>query len=89
MAKRGNIVKEERVINRLGKTITYYTYYNKAKALLDGESYIVLAKYMKFKNNFSMYNPEYYYKQLPEIDEIGFYNEIITLIKSKFNIWKD
>ncbi|MHB0756856.1 hypothetical protein [Polaribacter sp. M15] len=74
--------------NRKGKEIIEYESVHKSISILDGVSYTVQVKEFNKTNEFKYYNPESYYKNFNEIDELLFMVEILNIVRNEFKIWK-
>lgn len=61
----------------------------KSKQIMDGIGYKVQIKTKLGFNEISYENPESYLKHYPEVDELVYFNELLGLIKSEFNIWQN
>ena len=59
------------------------------KTVIDGDSYEVFIKNGVIENSFSFNNPETYLKYYPNVDELISYNQLLSVIKEEFNLWKE
>lgn len=66
-----------------------YGIVKKKVLVLDGKSYQVYVKNGKIRNNFYFDNPETYLKNYPNVDELISYNQLLSVIKKEFNLWKE
>lgn len=82
---RGEVEKVER--KHRGKTKEEYEILSKRKTIVDGEGYQFQAKGWKF-NEFEVSNPDRYLEYYPEVDELIFTCEILSIIRNEFGIWK-
>ena len=87
LVTRKNVVKIES--KRKGKTTIEYEYLRSKISILDGEIFKIKVKGWKKDNEFEFSNPDSYLKHYPEIDEMIYICEILNLIRTEFNIWKD
>lgn len=55
---------------------------------VDGQSFSFQIKDLKDYNSFEYGNPSAYLNHFPEIDEIQYVNEILSIVRSEFDIWK-
>lgn len=83
---RGNVEKVKRKYG--GKEIEEYELINRQTAILDGEGFKVQVKGWDRTNAFEFSNPDEYLKHYPEIDELIYMCEILSLIRTEFDIWK-
>ena len=83
---RGNVEKVKRKYG--GKEIEEYELINRQIAILDGEGFKVQVKGWDRTNAFEFSNPDEYLKHYPEIDELIYMCEILSLIRTEFDIWK-
>jgi ABC-type Fe3+/spermidine/putrescine transport system ATPase subunit len=60
----------------------------KSKQIMDGIGYKVQIKTELTSNEIDYDNPESYLKHYSEVDELVFFNELLSLVKNEFNIWK-
>lgn len=87
LVTRGIVEKVEKPT--VGYKIGDYALINSILLVSDGEGYSVQVKNRGKVNEFGYSNPESYLKKYPEIDELIYMCEILDLIKSEFNIWKE
>lgn len=59
-----------------------------SKQIMDGICYKVLIKTELTSNEIGYDNPESYLKHYPEVDELVYFNELLSVVKNEFNIWK-
>jgi len=60
----------------------------KTKEIMDGVGYKVQIKADKKFNEIDYENPESYLKYYPELDELIYFNDLLDIVKSEFEIWK-
>lgn len=87
LIKRNDVEKVKDIYR--GETIEYYEYPRISRLIvLDGLGFRIQAKNEDKSNSFDYPNPEGYLKHFPDIDELIYMNEILTIIKDEFDIWK-
>lgn len=86
LKKRGKVEKVRNTFR--GKTIEEYTLISRKTSIVDGNFYTVKVKTPYKTNNFTFSNPESYLKIYPEIDELIYMSEILSIIKNEFGIWE-
>ena len=72
-----------------GKVYSEYSYVKTITSILDGTSYTFQFKDLNKTNTFHYSNPESYLKIYPEVDELMYVCEMISLLRNQFGIWKD
>ncbi|MDO6814056.1 hypothetical protein [Tenacibaculum soleae] len=84
---RNDIQKEETILPN-GKIIVEYHGTIGKKSILDGVSYKIKVRGFNSNNNFEYSSPESYLKHYPEVDELIYICEILTIVRNEFEIWK-
>ena len=87
LVTRKNVEKIEN--KRKGKTTIEYEYLRNKISILDGEIFKIKVKSWEKENEFEFSNPDSYLKHYPEIDEMIYICEILNLIRTEFNIWRN
>ncbi|MGY5353528.1 hypothetical protein [Wenyingzhuangia sp. IMCC45467] len=60
----------------------------KSKQIMDGIGYRVQIRTENTSNELDYGNPESYLKYYPDVDELIYFNELLSLIRNEFGIWK-
>ena len=60
----------------------------KSKQIMDGIGYQVQIRTVNTSNELDYGNPESYLKYYPNVDELIYFNELLSLIRNEFDIWK-
>jgi hypothetical protein len=90
LSERGVIKKEERrYSSKHKKTRTEWDILSNKSTALDGTSYFFRAKNLYKSNEFEFGNPFFYKDKCPEIDEPKYVCELIEIIRSEFEVWKE
>lgn len=88
MIKKGEVIKVKKKINSKGDLQEKYEFKGRLRiGITDGYTCKIQVKNSKRKNTFSFSNIDGYYNYFPEIDELKFYMEIMTIVRNEFNIW--
>lgn len=88
LKKRGNIVKVVDT-NRRGEISKFYYLPIVKTTTVDCESFYFQAKTQNRVNAFYYHCPKSYLRKYPDIDELIYVNEILDIIQTEFNIWKE
>jgi hypothetical protein len=56
--------------------------------IIDGESYIVNYRWRKDVNYVTYWNPEGYLRIYENVDELIYFNELLTIIRTEFGVWE-
>ena len=87
LVTRGNVEKVEKPYH--GKMAEEYTFRKLVLLVSDGEGFKVQVNGLERTNEFEYFNPDAYLKVHPEIDELNYMCEILDLIRTEFNVWKE
>ena len=73
--------------NRKGKKIIEYESVSKKTSIVDGIVYTVQVREFSETNEFTYNNPESYFEEYNEIDELMFMVELLNIVRNEFKIW--
>jgi len=80
----------ELIENQIRGEVYYeYRYIKTISSILDGTGYTFQFKDLNKTNTSHYSNPESYLKIYPELDELIYVCEMISLLRNQFEIWKD
>jgi len=77
--------KNPQIVKDMGETVLSW----QKSSILDGEGFDVHIRWGKDFNRIYYSNPESYLRIYENVDELVYFNELLNLLRTEFNVWKN